>query len=101
GNLAGTAGGAWNFQADNGDYPFIGTAMWQMYSGVSDKEDYGLFSAKDNAYDAKEPVATTNCANWEGFTCGGENYNYGDALDRITQANQQIWKNMIGWLGSH
>lgn len=101
GNLAGTGGGAWNFQADNGDYPFIGTAMWEMYPASSDFEDYGLFTADDNAEDGHEDVTSTNCTNWEGFACGGENQNYGDAIDRVAQTNQQIWRNMVGWLQAH
>ncbi len=101
GNLAGTAGGGWNFQADNGDYPFIGTAWWEMGDVSGDDEDYGLFTTNDNIYDGKEATASANCTNWEGLRCGGELYNYGDAIDRITQANQQIWTNMINWLQTH
>ncbi|MDE3180462.1 MAG: hypothetical protein KGM47_12480, partial [Acidobacteriota bacterium] len=100
GNLAGTAGGAWNFQADNGDYPFIGTAVWEMYP-YSDNESYGFASENDNQYDGKEDVSSTACTGWEGYSCGGEAQNYGDALIKVTQANHQIWSNIVQWLGSH
>lgn len=83
----------------------IGTDWWAFTdSGRAEKNNFGLVSAHDNAYDGKCAVRTASVDPW-GYACGGETADYGDFLDAVTQANssivQQLISDMSGRGGAH
>ncbi len=83
----------------NGSRPYVGVFWWQYLDNWSEKNNWGLVSLSDNAYDGREAVLgsagvgvrSVPCsAPLESFMCGGEQRNYGDVISAVTAAHQQI-----------
>ncbi|HEV2488864.1 MAG TPA: Ig domain-containing protein [Candidatus Acidoferrales bacterium] len=76
-------------------YGFIvGWNYWEMTDKTSERQNFGLFSALDNAYDGVEDRTGSQPCSPEltlpGFACGGETANHGDFLSSVTAANN-LW----------
>ena len=80
----------------NGSRPYIGVLWWQYLDNSTEKNNWGLVSLLDNAYDGHEAVqARVPCSPpLEKYTCGGEERNYGDAVSEVRRANQQILRSV-------
>lgn len=78
----------------NGDYPFVGADWWSWQDFQNSNQ--GLVSIHDNAYDGHEDVSrTVPCSiPLENLICGGEISNYGNAIDKIRQANS-LWHSAL------
>jgi len=83
----------------NGSRPYVGVFWWQYLDNWSEKNNWGLVSLSDNAYDGREAVTgpggvgvrSVPCsAPLESFMCGGEERNYGDVVSVVKSAHQQI-----------
>jgi len=83
----------------NGSRPYVGIVWWQYLDNWGEKDDWGIVSLSDNAYDGKEAVKGTGgvgvhsvpCSAPLGqYLCGGEERNYGNVITPITNAHQQI-----------
>lgn len=83
----------------NGSRPYVGILWWQYLDNWGEKDDWGIVSLSDNAYDAHEAVTgtggagvrTVTCsAPIQQYLCGGEERNYGDVITSITSAHQTI-----------
>lgn len=78
----------------NHDYPFVGFDWWtwQDFQNLNQ----GLVSLHDNAYDGHEDViVSVPCsAPLETLVCGGEMANYGNAIGKITEAND-LWYKLL------
>lgn len=78
----------------NGDFQFVGHNWWswQDFQGLNQ----GVVSLRDDAYDGQEDVtATVPCsAPLDAFRCGGEPANYGNAIEKIKQANV-LWYSLL------
>jgi len=72
-----------------GTYPIIGTNFWALIDFWNEKTDWGLISLNDNPYDGKSATKTSRKDPW-GFSTGGEEKDYGDAVDYFKQANS-LW----------
>ncbi len=82
-----------------GSRPYIGIVWWQYLDNWGEKDDWGIVSLSDNAYDGKESVVgpggvgvrSVPCSAPLGqYLCGGEERNYGNVITPITNAHQQI-----------
>jgi hypothetical protein len=78
----------------NGDMQFVGFDWWSWMD--SQNLNMGLVTLHDNAYDGHEAVVKqVPCSPpLEAFTCGGEEKNYGDAIDKVRQANS-LWYKLL------
>jgi hypothetical protein len=74
----------------NGTYQWLGIAWWGLTDYWNEKLDWGLVSLSDNAYDGKSASVTARTDPW-GFSTGGEQKGYGDAVDLVKQANSLWW----------
>ncbi len=83
----------------NGSRPYVGILWWQYLDNWGEKDDWGIVSLSDNAYDGSESVKgpggvgvrSVPCSPPLGtYLCGGEERNYGDVITPITGAHQQI-----------
>ena len=82
-----------------GSRPYVGIVWWQYLDNWGEKDDWGIVSLSDNAYDGIESVTgpggvgvrSVACSPPLGnYLCGGEEHNYGDVITPITAAHQQI-----------
>lgn len=75
-----------------GNFPYIGTILWQYIDNYSEKLNWGLVTHLDNAYDGHEAAAAMMpCASpLSKNKCGGEQRNYGDAISWVAKANR-LW----------
>lgn len=81
-----------------GTRPYVGILWWQYLDNWGEKNDWGLVSLSDNAYDGNE--ARTNppdskhsipCSRpLTNYKCGGEQRNYGDVISWVTAAHIEI-----------
>jgi hypothetical protein len=76
----------------NGSQPYVGVLWWQYLDNWGEKNDWGLVSLSDNAYDGHESVTgSVPCsAPLSNYTCGHEARNYGDVITPVRRANQQV-----------
>jgi len=82
----------------SGIHPYVGILWWQYLDNWGEKNDWGLVSLSDNAYDGKEARANqpdskqnTPCSRpLTSYKCGGEQRNYGDVISWVTAAHMQI-----------
>jgi len=81
-------------QGSNGDYYIVGTSFWSLTDNSSEQTNWGLISFSDNAYDGKCAVINQSTDQY-GIACGGEQANYGDFLDTVTQTNSNIQQQVI------
>jgi hypothetical protein len=69
----------------------IGWDYWEMTDKTSEHQNFGLWDAKDNAYNgAEDRSGPQPCApetSVSAYVCGQEPGNYGDFLDAVAQAN--------------
>ena len=85
----------YNAKATNGDHPILGIDFWSLTdSGTGESTNWGLMSDRDNAYDGKAAIVAPGTDKW-GFATGGEDRNYGDFLDEVTQTNLNTVKQFI------
>lgn len=85
----------YNARSTNGDRPILGLDFWSLTdSGRGEATNWGLMSDRDNAYDGKAAVAAPGKDQW-GFATGGEDRNYGNFLDEVTQTNLNTVKQFI------
>jgi hypothetical protein len=82
-----------------GSRPYVGVLWWQYLDNWGEKNDWGLVSLSDNAYDGKESVTgpggvsvrSVPCTPpLQNYLCGGEERNYGDVITSVTSAHQQM-----------
>ena len=82
-----------------GSRPYVGILWWQYLDNWGEKDDWGIVSLSDNAYDGSESVKgpggvgvrSVPCSAPLGtYLCGGEERSYGDLISPITGAHQQI-----------
>lgn len=78
----------------NGDMQFVGFDWWSWVDFQN--LNMGLVSLHDNAYDGHEAVAKqVPCSPpLETYTCGGEEKDYGNAIDKVKQANE-LWYKLL------
>jgi hypothetical protein len=78
--------------SENSSRPFVGILWWQYLDNPGEKNNWGLVSLLDNAYDGHEAVRdSVSCSPpLQRFRCGGEARDYGDVIDPVKAANQQI-----------
>lgn len=78
--------------SENGSRPFVGILWWQYLDNAGEKNNWGLVSLLDNAYDGHEAVqGSVSCSPpLQRYRCGGEERDYGDVIDPVKAANQQI-----------
>jgi hypothetical protein len=79
----------------SGIRPYVGILWWQYLDNWGEKNDWGLVSLSDNAYDGKEARAGSSpnvlCSPpLANYKCGGETRNYGDVVSWVTSAHAQI-----------
>jgi hypothetical protein len=82
----------------SGVRPYVGVVWWQYLDNWSERNDWGLVSLSDNAYDGKEARATGSDSNHgvpcspplSTYKCGGEKRDYGDVVSWVTSAHRQI-----------
>ena len=85
----------YNAKATNGDHPILGLDFWSLTdSGSGEHTNFGLMSNRDNSYDGKAAIVAPGTDKW-GFATGGEDLNYGDFLDEVTQTNLNTVKQFI------
>jgi len=85
----------YNAKATNSDHPILGIDFWSLTdSGPGEYTNWGLMSNRDNSYDGKAAVVAPGTDQW-GFPTGGEDRNYGDFLDEVTQTNLNTVKQFI------
>ena len=85
----------YNAKATNGDHPILGIDFWSLTdSGPGESTNWGLMSDRDNAYDGRAATIALGTDQW-GFATGGEDRNYGDFLDEVTQTNLSTVKQFI------
>jgi hypothetical protein len=79
----------------NSTYPWIGVVWWGSHDFPNEQIDWGLKTAKDNAYDGREAVsgAVSCSAPLSIFLCGGEPRAYGDLIAPLAAANS-LWLNI-------
>ena len=83
----------------NGSRPYVGILWWQYLDNWGEKNDWGLVSLSDNAYDGHESVIGTVGSGTrsipcspplENYVCGGEERNYSNLIQLVTQAHQSV-----------
>jgi hypothetical protein len=79
----------------SGDRAYVGILWWQYLDNWGEKNDWGLVTLSDNAYDGKEARAGSNlgvpCSPpLANYRCGSERGNYGDVVSWVTSAHAQI-----------
>ncbi len=83
----------------NGSRPYVGILWWQYLDNWGEKNDWGLVSLSDNAYDGHEATVGTSGSGTrsipcspplENYMCGGEERNYGNLIQLVTQAHQSV-----------
>jgi hypothetical protein len=85
----------WLARATNGDHPMLGIDFWSLTDSCrGESTNWGLISNRDNAYDSKAAIDAPGTDKW-GFTTGGQDRNYGNFLDEVTQTNLNTVKQFI------
>jgi Putative Ig domain len=82
-----------NTPSYNGTYPWVGMNWWGLVDFWNEKGNFGLVSLFDNPYDGKSATTAVRKDAW-GFATGGEEKNYGNAIDYIKQANM-LWYSLV------
>ncbi len=72
--------------------PVLGIKDWAFADSWAEKMNWGLVSARDNAYDGREARRARGRDAWN-YPTGGEARDYGDFVDAVTAANRKI----AGW----
>ena len=83
----------------DGTYPIVGVDWWEYMDKLGEKSNWGLVTAKDNAYDGKEDVAAPSTDSW-GYATGYEMADFGDFLTGAKDANLAIDKHLLEEMGS-
>jgi hypothetical protein len=78
-----------------GSKPVVGFKWWAWGDSWGEKSNWGLVSFRDNAYDGNEASIAAGADSW-GYTTGGEERNYGNFLDAVTQENLKILRALAG-----
>jgi len=75
-----------------GPSPWVGYWWWQYSDNTSERNNWGLVTTKDNAYDGYEASTSIHAcsAPLTRYTCGGETANYGDVISSVKKANAEI-----------
>jgi hypothetical protein len=73
----------------------VGFKWWAWGDSWGEKSNWGLVSFRDNAYDGNEASIAAGADSW-GYTTGGEERNYGNFLDAVTQENLKILRALAG-----
>ena len=81
-------------QASNGDYYGLGADFWSLTDNSRENRNWGFMSLSDNVYDG---VCATRDASIDpfGYPCGGEDADYGNFTDGVSQANSTILQQFI------
>ena len=84
-------------QGTDGTYPIVGINWWEWADKQTGGEhsNFGLVTARDNAYDGKEAIIAAGIDPW-GYPTGGEARDYGNFLSSVIQANAQIYTRLSG-----
>ncbi|MHB8655924.1 MAG: hypothetical protein ACYDA9_18835 [Terriglobia bacterium] len=69
-----------------GIHQICGLKFWAYVDSWGEKQNWGLVSFSDNAYDGKEAVRSGGTDPW-GFRVGGEERDYGDFISSVRRAN--------------
>src|SRR5208283_1980235 len=84
-----------NARGADGTYFDVGLNFWGLSDGsTAEHTNLGLVSNNDNAYDGNCAVTGASIDPF-GFPCGGESLSYGDFIDAVTAANQNLIKSLI------
>jgi hypothetical protein len=81
-------------RSSDGVHPMLGIDWWAWTDKVvgGERNNFGLTTYHDNAYDGKEAVRAPS-RDAAGYATGGELRDYGNFLGSVTQANlRQEWK---------
>jgi hypothetical protein len=70
----------------SGAKPFVGLLWWAWTDSFGERQNWGLVSLLDNAYDGREAVRRRGVDPW-GAPTGGEERDYGDAISAMRAAN--------------
>ncbi len=73
----------------DGTLPLVGLDWWEYMDKAGEAANWGLVTARDNAYDGRED-AVARGKDDKGFSIGGEERNYGDFLSAVVKANGEI-----------
>jgi len=85
--------------SENGSRPYVGVFWWQYLDNWGEKNNWGLVSLSDNAYDGREAVTgpggvgarSVPCSiPFQSLMCGGEQRDFGDVVSAVKSAHQQI-----------
>ncbi|MBK5295262.1 MAG: putative Ig domain-containing protein [Acidobacteriia bacterium] len=92
-NTAATA--LWsNAVTATGAKPVIGFTFWEWSDNWNDngsKINWGLVTARDNAYDGRQAISAAGTDSW-GYPTGGEERDFGNFIDSVRNANLAIWQ---------
>lgn len=70
----------------HGSAPYVGYLWWRLTDDWAERLNWGLVTARDNAYDGCEARISPGVDAF-GFPTGGEVRDYGDVLDAVKKAN--------------
>lgn len=70
----------------HGSSPYIGYLWWRLTDDWAERLNWGLVTARDNAYDGCEAHTSPGIDPF-GFPTGGEVRDYGDVLDAVKKVN--------------
>ena len=93
-NYATFLGEVVGLKAADGTYPMLGFHWWSLYDSWDQKQNFGLTTFRDNAYDGAEALIAPGIDAW-GFPTGGEVQNYGDFLSFARNANSTAMKDVV------
>ena len=83
-----------SLKLSDGTYPILGVDWWEYMDKLGEKSNWGLVTAKDNAYDGKEDVAAPS-TDPGGYAAGREMADFGDFLTGVKDANLAIDKQLL------
>jgi hypothetical protein len=83
-----------SLKVSDGTYPVVGMDWWEYMDKLGEKSNWGLVTAKDNAYDGKEDVAASSTDSW-GYATGHEMGDFGDFLTGAKDANLAIDRQLL------
>jgi len=72
-----------------GSSPYAGIVFWEYIDNWSEKDNWGMVTHLDNAYDGHEDTtAAVSCSfPLQAYACGGDTRNYGDIITWLRNAN--------------
>ncbi len=86
----------WSLQAAAGVHPVVGLDWWSWADQVTNGENmnFGLVSARDQAYDGREAAAAASTST-TGYAAKDESGNAGDFLGEVSRANHAILRRLV------